>query len=822
MSDQPHETDATPTPSPESTLPEDPGPSFEDLSLAQALGRFFRAPARTARAMLLVTAPVPRGLGTRRSLPALLTVPTHQTAEHPAWRQHLDAERPAALRLFGVVGALVMLWMGNLVLIGSVDAETVELGSRSPAAYLPFLALALAFILGAELYARQIDRDFVPRAARMTDAPTAGLRWVWLFPAAFAGILTAVFNSENTFTGVGVVAWLAAAALTALAFMPRDWQAGAAVQRWWQGVTRFPAQQPAVFAALLLITLFGAYFRLQSLDAMPPEMTSDHIEKLLNAQGVVDGQYDVFFRNNGGREGFQMYAIAWVAQLVPGLAVDFWTMKLIAALEAILTIPLMWGLGRAFVGVDRDPRLANALGLTAALAMAVGYWHVAVARVSLRIILTPLVAAALLIFLVRAMRHNRRQDFVAAGLVLGFGLYTYQAVRMLPLVVIAAGIIGVFFQARGWPLRRRVFFNYVALVIVAFSAFVPLFVFSAEYPNDFWRRSAGRLLGDELIQVELENGEVVTREATFEERAAAFSANIGILGRNVFDVLLMFNYRGDVIYLHNAPNYPAMVPLMAALLIGGLLLWMGRFVRLRDPAELVVVLALFIMLLPSALSIANPGENPSHTRTSGAMPSAYLLAGFSLAVTATLIRRLMPPRVGLAAAVGVVAVIGLLNYSAAAHRLLVTHREDYIESWKPLSDGGRVLRGFAESDGTYGNAFMLAYPHWWDYRVVANEAGMPAGYWRNGDIALNRLPDLIKQAYQRDPADLDHLDPARDLLILYSEDHVEASAQLREWFPEGRETLLPTYKEGVSFYVYRVPALGAEGLIAWLTAREAW
>ena len=54
--------------------------------------------------------------------------------------------------------------------------------------------------------------------------------------------------------------------------------------------------------------------------------------------------------------------------------------------------------------------------------------------------------ALLLIFLIRAMRDNRRNDFIIAGLVLGFSLYVYQAARMLPLVVMI-----------GWGINHLVF-----------------------------------------------------------------------------------------------------------------------------------------------------------------------------------------------------------------------------------------------------------------------------------------------------------------------------------------------------------------------------
>ncbi|HEX2907145.1 MAG TPA: hypothetical protein VHO69_09820, partial [Phototrophicaceae bacterium] len=64
------------------------------------------------------------------------------------------------------------------------------------------------------------------------------------------------------------------------------------------------------FWALLVILVIGAFFRVNELSRIPPEMTSDHKEKLLDAQRVLDVNLQVFFPNNGGREPFQMYAMA--------------------------------------------------------------------------------------------------------------------------------------------------------------------------------------------------------------------------------------------------------------------------------------------------------------------------------------------------------------------------------------------------------------------------------------------------------------------------------------------------------------------------------
>ena len=90
------------------------------------------------------------------------------------------------------------------------------------------------------------------------------------------------------------------------------------------------------------------------------------------------------------------------------------------------------------------------------------------------------------------------------------------------------------------------------------------------------------------------------------------------------------------------------------------------------------------------------------------------------------------------------------------------------------------MRGFAESDGAYGNAIMLGSPHWWDYRAVGIEAGVM--FWDNG-TNISQLPAFLGRGLERDLAF--RLDPERDLLFFYAKDNSSADAQLGEWFPGG-------------------------------------
>src|SRR5690606_20871748 len=94
----------------------------------------------------------------------------------------------------------------------------------------------------------------------------------------------------------GLLPWLAALAFFVLAFADRP-----AGWRSWHIDRR-------TVLAVGAITLLAVFFRAYRLDAIPIEMTSDHAEKLLDVNDVLNnGLRPIFFERNTGREFFQFY-----------------------------------------------------------------------------------------------------------------------------------------------------------------------------------------------------------------------------------------------------------------------------------------------------------------------------------------------------------------------------------------------------------------------------------------------------------------------------------------------------------------------------------
>jgi hypothetical protein len=821
-----------------------PGHSVEEMTIAELIGQFFRAPGHTVAALLKVLNAPPdmavSGLTIsktlaqpeRSSLGAVLNFTNKVVPARELTPEQISARQREGVQLGMRLGAVVIAWYGSTIL---ATERIIQLGLDVGA---PYLLLAFIVWLLAELYGSwpslvtwgrnfgsqdvenhnqtddELDRDEIVE----DDSRPWWMRLALVGMGVAFSALAAVLNSNNQFSIPGIIAWMVSISVWVAALAPTTWN----VNAFREAIGRIRFHRNWTFWTLVLIMLVGAYFRLNQLSTIPSEMTSDHVEKLLDAQRILDGETQVFFPNNGGRDPMQFYLLASMARVF-GLQLNFLTLKILTVIEGLISIPLLWWMGREVIGKD-DRKLGNIVGLILAALVAVSYWHVALSRLGLRIILTVVFTALLVICLSRALRYNRRGDYIKAGLVLGFGLYAYQAVRMLPVViVVGVGLAVLFRLIANWSVRKRgdgqtarYIINLIVLAAMALAVFVPLLTFSLQYPNDFWRRTSGRLLGDDLIQTRDENGNIVQRVATLEERLEAFQKNRPILEDNIRNALLMYHWKGDVAWINAAPNRPALDVFTGALLIVGLAAWLARMIRRRDAVDWLMPIMLFIMLLPSALSIAYPVENPSATRTSGTLPEAYLFAAFPLALIVAQIIRIAPRR-GAVVAAGLAGIIIFSAYNANQNVYFGEYALYYTGSALPYSDAGKALKGFAESGGSYGNAYMIAYPYWWDHRAIGIEAGLID--WPNGIITLKDTPGFLYMASQK--SDRYRLDPDRDLLFFYSTEDSETEQQLKEWFPGGYAYVFPSYQPEDNFKLYRVPALGSAAFIDFLVRTGA-
>jgi 4-amino-4-deoxy-L-arabinose transferase-like glycosyltransferase len=439
-----------------------------------------------------------------------------------------------------------------------------------------------------------------------------------------------------------------------------------------------------------------------------------------------------------------------------------------------LAVPLTFLLGRQLYGARA--------GLIAAALLAISTWHIAISRVGLRFPLTAVFAVPSLFFLFRALRANRRRDWLACGALLGAGLYGYTPFRIVPpLIAVLVGLhalidLGAWLRARasgrrGSPppmgLTGRFWLNVLCGAAVCALVALPLLRYLYDEPATFWYRSLSRV----------------------GEGGGLQGTDIWpVLARNVANALLMFNYQGDAGWVNTVRWAPVLDGVTGALFVLGLAAVGWRILVGRDRFSLYLILSLFALLVPSILSLAFPGENPSVVRAGGAAPLAMLVAALPLAVT---IERLVEEggrgRRWLAAG-GVAALIALGAWHAYAWYFVRYDAQYRASSWNSREMAAAV-RAFVESGGDLRHAYHVPYPHWVDTRAIGINAG--AVTWNN---AVADTAALGAHA----------VDGAPKLYLLHPR-HPEVLAELQRLYPSGRATLYRSPTEGKDFVLFLVP-----------------
>ena len=513
-------------------------------------------------------------------------------------------------------------------------------------------------------------------------------------PLAFAAF--ALFR-DNLFTATNVILWVLAVISFIFAFWvndPNRRSSGLA------GFFRFNSWTLLLISATALVF----FFRFYQPASVPPEPFSDHAEKIFDVYDVSIGQTHIFFPRNTGREALQMYLTAGIIRLFD-TGYTHLSLKLGTVLAGLCTLPYLYLLGK---------ELGNRwVGLFAALFAGMAYWPNVIARVGLRFPLYPLFVAPVLYYLIRGLRTSNRNDFILAGLALGIGLHGYTPIRILPLVIlVAVGLYMLHVPARrggedeAHHSRRlawmRTLSHLLVLVVVALMVFLPLLRYAMENPEMFGFRAFSRL------------GTV--------ERPLPGPALVIFL-KNLWNALIMYAWSNGNIWVHSVTGRPALDVVSAALYYLGGLLLIVRYLRQRRWQDLFLLLSVPLLMLPSILSLAFPDENPALNRAAGAMVPVFLLVGIAIEGLLSAIRRLAPGKSGLALAWGVALVLvgfaSLQNYDLVFNQ----YRRAYDLSAHNTTEMGQVVREFGLLYGSTETAWVVAYPHWVDTRLVGMNAG---------------------------------------------------------------------------------------------------
>lgn len=513
-------------------------------------------------------------------------------------------------------------------------------------------------------------------------------------PLALAAFLA---FSGNLFTALNLALWYLAIVFLLSAFWLGNMDVGQFLRRVRSFIKR-PAWNIHITRwALLLLAGFAlaVFFHIYRLSQVPPEMTSDHAEKLLDVWDVLHGQTHIFFPRNTGREFIQFYLTATVATLF-GTGISFLSLKIGTMIFGLLTLPFIYLLGKELGNRE--------IGFWAALFAGIAYWPNVITHMALRFILYPAFVAPTLYFLIRGLRRNKRNDFILSGLFLGLGLHGYTPIRILPFVVVAAILIYLLHrQARG--VRKDAVMHLGILSVTSLYIFLPLLRYAQENPGMFEYRA-------------------FTRLGTLERPLPGPPLQIFL--QNVWNGLLMFNWDNGEVWVTSVPHRPALEIVSGALLILGVILVALRYYRRRQWQDIFLLLSIPMLSLPSTLSLAFPSENPNLGRAGGAFIPVFLVVGIAMySILAAIRQRLGDTPWGSRLVFSLGALLVLWSATQNYDLLFNQYYKQFALSDWNSSEMGQVIRDFADTVGTPDTAWVVPYPYWVDTRLVGMNAGYP-------------------------------------------------------------------------------------------------
>lgn len=637
----------------------------------------------------------------------------------------------------------------------------------------PGLGLLAVGILAFVVVIRRESLDLHLAKPASTEAlPLPGLalqvetkvRWRVAALALLWSGLTYFFLANNTLNVLGRLSW----AMSLIAWVAAFWQGQPglkfnwrpALERLWRGEINIRLTRTLfLFLAVLGVS---AVFRFAQLDEVPVEMTSDHVEKLIDVNRILnEGDRPIFEAGNGGREAMEFYLAAIAADYLP-TGLSHLTLKLVTSLIGFLTLPLIFLLARE---ISEDDLTA----LLAMLAAGIGWWPNTISRNGLRFPLAPFFGTLALWLIVRAIKCERRNDALLAGLVLGLGLYGYTPVRAVPLAaLLALGLYALHRWNKVVAVKLAGWLGMAALVMLA--GWVPMIRYAADAPQDFWRRTITRLVGDA-------GSETPPTLSRFLE--------------NEWNSLRMFSWTSDSAWLVGPAGQPALDWIMAAAFLLGVAFLIYRYARYRTWSDLFLLIAVPVLLLPSTLALAFPIENPSLHRSGAAIPIVFLIVALPLKLLVEHSRKVMSGWRGTLIGSGLVGALLFFSAQNNWSIVFVNYAKQYKDSVQNASELGALVRAWAESTGSYDTVIVRAYPYWVDTRAVGIYARQFG--WNNVILEPDKLDDWTA-------------DPRPKLYILHRHD-AESIALLRQIYPQGKLAYRTSAFHDKDFVTFFVPGI---------------
>lgn len=178
-----------------------------------------------------------------------------------------------------------------------------------------------------------------------------------------------------------------------------------------------------LYVGLAIIIAIGFGLRMNGIDRLP--LIIDEIGFAAHASDILHGQAVPIFAP--GHNAMPVTTSWLMAGAMALLGQNTLAARLIAVMFGTLTIAAVYRLGCEW--------WSGRVGLAAAAVLATYPAHVHFSRMALNNLIDPFFAALALVALTRAIRHDSKRGYVAAGVLTGAAQYFYQGSRLLLVVM---------------------------------------------------------------------------------------------------------------------------------------------------------------------------------------------------------------------------------------------------------------------------------------------------------------------------------------------------------------------------------------------------
>jgi len=331
--------------------------------------------------------------------------------------------------------------------------------------------------------------------------------------------------------------------------------------------------------ALVAIVVTAIVLRFFDLASLPGGLYPDEAAEGLDAQRMLHEpgyhpEWFVWFTNDGGREALFAYVVAVVFHFVGGTAE---TLRGASAGFGVAGVLAVWALAR---------RWGTWTALTAAAWAAGSLWLVVISRDGTRNTIVPLFGSlAFLALFLWLDRPSRRTATLAGGMLALSTLYTYQPLKLLPIVV-GMWLLWLWrSDPTAFQRLRGGFKQFVAAFLVVAA---PMIAVVITMPGNYFSRIS---------------------DVSALSPTAAGDSNLLV---HWLRTIATFGFTGDPNARQDVAGLPLLsIPLTLVAVLGLVRLWRGR----REPANALILCSLPVFMVPALFAVE--GGSPHFLRLLG-------------------------------------------------------------------------------------------------------------------------------------------------------------------------------------------------------------